>query len=81
MGSASRRPRVAGYLDSLGPMASDQQRTTSSAVTVLLEGAGWLLALPGYLIGDSLGFGFTGGIVGFIVGAILMRWVSRRFFE
>lgn len=62
-------------------MASDEQRTTRSAVTVLLEGAGCLLALPGYLIGDSLGFGFTGAIVGFIAGVILMRWVSLRFFE
>lgn len=60
---------------------SDQQRTTSSAVLVLLEGAGCLLAWPGYLIGDNWGYGITGGIVGFIAGAILMRWVSRRFFE
>jgi len=60
---------------------SDQQRTSSSAVLVLLEGFGWLLALPGYLIGDRWGYGIAGGIIGFIVGAVLMRWITRRFFE
>ena len=74
-------PRVAGYFDSLGPMTSGPQRSKSSAVLLLLEGAGWLLAWPGYIIGDGWGHGIVGAIVGFFVGAIFMRWVSHRFFE